>query len=44
VAVALLDTGIAAGADLAGRVVARADLSGEGSFTDAYGHGTSWRG
>jgi serine protease AprX len=40
VAVALLDTGIAASGDLAGRVVARADLSGEGSFTDSYGHGT----
>jgi serine protease AprX len=40
VAVAVLDTGIAAAGDLAGRVVARADLSGEGSFTDAYGHGT----
>jgi serine protease AprX len=40
VAVAVLDTGIAASGDLAGRVVARADLSGEGSFTDSYGHGT----
>jgi serine protease AprX len=40
VAVAVLDTGIAVGGDLDGRVVARADLSGEGSFTDSYGHGT----
>jgi serine protease AprX len=40
VAVGLLDTGIAPVDDLAGRVVARADLSGEHSFTDAYGHGT----
>jgi serine protease AprX len=40
VAVAVLDTGIAASGDLAGRVVARADLSGERSFTDSYGHGT----
>jgi hypothetical protein len=35
VAVAVLDTGIAASGDLAGRVVARADLSGERSFTDS---------
>jgi serine protease AprX len=40
VAVAVLDTGIATSGDLAGRVVGRADLSGEGSFTDSYGHGT----
>jgi serine protease AprX len=40
VAVAVLDTGTAASGDLAGRVVARADLSGEGTFTDSYGHGT----
>jgi serine protease AprX len=40
VAVAVLDSGIAASGDLAGRVVARADLSGEGTFTDSYGHGT----
>ena len=40
VAVAMLDTGIAASGDLAGRVVARADVSGEASFTDSYGHGT----
>jgi hypothetical protein len=40
VAVGVLDTGIAANGDLAGRVVASADLSGEWSFDDAYGHGT----
>jgi serine protease AprX len=40
VAVGVLDTGIAASGDLAGRVVASADLSGEWSFTDSYGHGT----
>jgi serine protease AprX len=40
VGVGVLDTGIAAVGDLAGRVVASADLSGEWSFTDSYGHGT----
>jgi serine protease AprX len=40
VAVGVLDTGIAASGDLAGRVVASADLSGEWSFSDSYGHGT----
>jgi len=40
IGVAVLDTGIAAGGDLAGRVVASADLSGEWSFSDSYGHGT----
>jgi serine protease AprX len=40
VGVGVLDTGIASSGDLAGRVVASADLSGEWSFTDAYGHGT----
>jgi serine protease AprX len=40
VAVGVLDTGIAANGDVAGRVVASADLSGEWSFDDAYGHGT----
>jgi serine protease AprX len=40
VAVGVLDTGIAGSGDLAGRVVASADLSGEWSFTDSYGHGT----
>jgi serine protease AprX len=40
VAVGVLDTGIADSGDLAGRVVASADLSGEWSFSDAYGHGT----
>ena len=44
VAVGVLDTGIAANGDLAGRVVASADLSGEWSFDDAYGHGTFWPG
>ena len=40
VGVGVLDTGIASNGDLAGRVVASADLSGEWSFTDSYGHGT----
>jgi serine protease AprX len=40
VGVGVLDTGIAANGDLAGRVVASADLSGEGTFSDSYGHGT----
>jgi len=40
VGVGVLDTGISSNGDLAGRVVASADLSGEWSFTDAYGHGT----
>jgi serine protease AprX len=40
VGVGVLDTGIAANGDLAGRVVASADLSGEWSFSDSYGHGT----
>ena len=41
VRVAVLDTGIAPVADLAGRVVAGPDLSGEGnSLIDSYGHGT----
>ena len=40
VAVGVLDTGIAPVAGLAGRVVARADLSRERGFTDSYGHGT----
>ena len=40
VGVGVLDTGIAASGDLAGRVVASADLSGEWNFTDSYGHGT----
>ena len=40
IGVGVLDTGIAASGDLAGRVVASADLSGEWSFTDSYGHGT----
>jgi serine protease AprX len=40
VAVGVLDTGISTSGDLAGRVVASADLSGEWSFADSYGHGT----
>ena len=40
VGVGVLDTGIADSGDLAGRVKASADLSGEWSFNDAYGHGT----
>jgi serine protease AprX len=40
VGVGVLDTGIAANGDLAGRVVASADLSGEWTFSDSYGHGT----
>ncbi|MCA1832084.1 MAG: S8 family serine peptidase [Actinomycetota bacterium] len=40
VTVALIDTGVANVPDLAGRVVASADLSPELSFTDGYGHGT----
>ena len=40
VGVRVLDTGIADNGDLAGRVVASADLSGEWSFSDSYGHGT----
>jgi serine protease AprX len=40
VGVGVLDTGIAASGDLAGRVVASADLSGEWTFSDSYGHGT----
>jgi serine protease AprX len=40
VGVGVLDTGISASGDLAGRVVASADLSGEWNFTDSYGHGT----
>jgi serine protease AprX len=40
VGVALVDTGVADVPDLAGRVVASADLSSELSFSDTYGHGT----
>jgi serine protease AprX len=40
IGVGVLDTGISSNGDLAGRVVASADLSGEWSFTDSYGHGT----
>jgi serine protease AprX len=39
--VAVLDTGISPVPDLAGRLVAGVDLSGEGNpFKDSYGHGT----
>jgi serine protease AprX len=40
VGVALLDTGVYDHADLQGRVIASADLTSEGSFSDEYGHGT----
>jgi serine protease AprX len=40
VGVALVDTGVAETADLAGRVVASADLTPEQNFVDSYGHGT----
>ncbi|MGH2788706.1 MAG: S8 family serine peptidase [Actinomycetota bacterium] len=40
IGVALLDTGVSDHPDLAGRVVASADLTTEGTFTDSYGHGT----
>jgi hypothetical protein len=44
VGVGVLDTGIAANGDLAGRVVASADLSGEWSFSDSYATAPSWPG
>ncbi|HWC44216.1 MAG TPA: S8 family serine peptidase [Actinomycetota bacterium] len=40
VGVGVLDTGISSNGDLAGQVVASADLSGEWTFGDSYGHGT----
>ncbi len=40
VTVALVDTGVANVPDLAGRVIASADLSPELTFEDGYGHGT----
>ncbi|MHB8511766.1 MAG: S8 family serine peptidase [Actinomycetota bacterium] len=40
IGVALVDTGIADVPDVHNRVVARADLSGEGDGIDHYGHGT----
>ena len=40
VGVAVIDTGIAAMNDFAGRVVYGPDLSGEGSTIDSYGHGS----
>jgi serine protease AprX len=40
IAVAVVDTGISSGADLDSRVVAAADLTGEQTFADSYGHGT----
>src|SRR4029078_11615383 len=40
VTVAVIDSGVAAHPDLAGRIVARVDLTGEGSNGDPGGHGT----
>lgn len=40
IGVAILDSGVADHPDLAGRVVARVDLTGEGSTGDPGGHGT----
>jgi serine protease AprX len=40
IGVALVDTGVAETPDLAGRVVASADLTPEQNFVDTYGHGT----
>jgi serine protease AprX len=40
VGIALIDTGVDEVADLAGRVVAGVDLSGEANGVDSYGHGT----
>lgn len=40
VTVALLDTGVAPHPDVTGRMVASADLTSEGDFSDSYGHGT----
>ncbi|MDP9406722.1 MAG: S8 family peptidase, partial [Actinomycetota bacterium] len=40
VGIAVLDTGVSATPDLAGRLVYGPDLSGEGSPTDSHGHGT----
>ncbi|MBW3557867.1 MAG: S8 family serine peptidase, partial [Actinobacteria bacterium] len=40
VGVALIDTGVTEVEDLRGRVVQGPDLSGEGTTTDTYGHGT----
>ncbi|MEO5678421.1 MAG: S8 family serine peptidase, partial [Acidimicrobiales bacterium] len=40
VGVAVIDTGVSAVGDLAGRLVLGPDLSGEGSPVDTYGHGT----
>ena len=40
VGVAVLDTGISAMNDFAGRIVNGPDLSGEGTTIDTYGHGT----
>ena len=44
IGVALLDTGVSQHPDLAGRIVASADLTTEGTFSDSYGHGTSMAG
>jgi serine protease AprX len=40
VGIAVIDTGITPGKDLAGRVVGGVDLSGDDSTLDEYGHGT----
>jgi serine protease AprX len=40
IGVAVIDSGVADHADLAGRIVARVDLTGEGSTGDPGGHGT----
>lgn len=40
VGVALLDTGVTLHPDLGDRVVATADLTDEGTYTDSFGHGT----
>ena len=40
VGVAVIDTGISAMPDFAGRLIQGPDLSGEGSSVDRYGHGT----
>ena len=40
VGIAVLDTGVSAMNDFKGRLVHGPDLSGEGTFTDTYGHGT----
>ena len=44
VGVALIDTGVAAVADLQGQVAGGIDLSGEGTLSDGHGHGTAMAG